>query len=446
MEKKILLIFIVLLCAKISINAQHISIDSLRIPKQEVVTAQVAKLAHELGLTKEQQRQAYNVLMRAANNKNTPDNNLTFDHDLMKLLTSKQKQRFYKLREWDKQNSIDKNTPSLKSVATAQYTLTLNDTAVIKDVQLIKNNYPGNENWANKNYKTATRLCAHAWTFHGYPMYRRTVMKFILDAIPANSQIVSALLYFYSDPTITSPSSANGNSQLSGSNEFYIEKITENWGENTVTWNNQPASTVTDRILVPASTSTTENIQIDITDMVQQWVNQPDSNYGFKMFLKTEARYRARNYGSTDHPNTAIHPKLVIEYNGPSFKFTYDDSGNRTDRNVIILANNLKSAKSTSINIEKPELEKPIVSSIGGFTITLFPNPTQGDVSLKLSGDSIPERIIYKVFNAGGSMVCNGLLNSSTLQKVPLASQPMGIYILMVQYGDKTKTWKIIKK
>lgn len=444
MKERIVFILIVFLCVKISINAQHIRADSLRVATYEIAKAQVAKLTHELTLTENQQKQVYTFLLKSINSKTGIDD--AFSVELFRILTSRQKSVYLKLQELDKQCA--KKVTLLKGAksTTAQNTLTLDDASVIKDAMIGLNNHPNGSQSANNNYNTFPRICMQAWTYSGATMFKRTVMKLLLGDIQVGSQIVSATLYLYSDPTVTSTSAANGNSQLSGSNAFYIEKITENWDDNTVTWNNQPASTTTDRILVPASTSTTENIQIDMTDMVQQWVNQPDSNYGFKMFLQTEVRYRSRNYGSMEHSNAAIHPKLVVEYNGPSFKFTYDNSGNRKGRNVIILANNLKSAKGSSINIEKPEFEKPVVSSIGEFTITLFPNPTRGDVSLKLNGDSIPERTIYKVFNAGGSMVCNGLLNSSTLQKVPLASQPTGVYILIVQYGDKTKTWKIIKQ
>jgi hypothetical protein len=114
---------------------------------------------------------------------------------------------------------------------------------------------------ANTNYGTLNRITSTAWTASGYKTTGRTLMYFNLSAIPARSTIQSATLYFYSDPTITGSSLEIGNSQLSGSNAFYLEKVIQEWDEYTVTWNNQPTTTTTSRIWVGPSTSTTENKQ-----------------------------------------------------------------------------------------------------------------------------------------------------------------------------------------
>jgi hypothetical protein len=165
----------------------------------------------------------------------------------------------------------------------------------------------------NTNYATYSHFAATAWT-NGGADYKRTLVKFNLSSIPAGVTIQSAKLYLYSDPTVTSSSAWNGNSQLSGSNAIYFEKVTGNWSETAVTWNNQPATTTTGRIWYPASASTTENIQVDITSFVQGWVNSPATNYGLKMRLENEAYYRSRTYASENHSNSSIRPKLVITY------------------------------------------------------------------------------------------------------------------------------------
>jgi pimeloyl-ACP methyl ester carboxylesterase len=168
----------------------------------------------------------------------------------------------------------------------------------------------------NTNYATYSHFAATAWT-NGGADFKRTLVRFNLSSLPAGVTIQSAKLYLYSDPTVTSSSAWNGNSQLSGSNAVYFEKVISNWSETAVTWNNQPATTTTGRIWYPASTSTTENIQVDITSFVQGWVNSPTTNYGLKMRLENEAYYRSRTYASENHSNTVIRPKLVITYITP---------------------------------------------------------------------------------------------------------------------------------
>ena len=452
MIKKNIFLYLIFICVTTVVNAQYFTTDSLRVKKSEIVEAQIAKLTHELNLTENQQKQVYGLLLKRMNREISSDE--AFKNELFRILTTKQKSVFLRLQELDKQSAKNVvNLNSLKSTQTttaAQNSLTLNDASVIKDAMIGLNNHPNGSQTAYNNYSTYPRVSMHAWTYSGATMFKCSVMRFLFDEIPLGSHVVSATLYFYSDPTITSPSSAEGNSQLSGTNEFYIERITEAWNDLTVTWNNQPATTTDNRLLIPASVSTTENIQINMTDMVQYWVDKPELNYGIKMFLQTEVRYRSRNYGSMEHTNTSIHPKLVIEYDGPSFEFVYDDSGNRKSRQVIIIPNSLKSASVNSEPISESFNElnqvQPVKSSLGEFKISIYPNPTHGDLNLKLTGDTIPEKIIYKVFNTSGSMVCNGLLNSSVLQNIPIGSMPSGVYILIVQYGDNKKTWKIIKQ
>ncbi|MEM1406719.1 MAG: DNRLRE domain-containing protein [Bacteroidota bacterium] len=202
----------------------------------------------------------------------------------------------------------------LSNLSYSQQTVTITTGSKWTDVLVFNSTKPGHEHVPNTNYSTYPRLMASAWTQSGSPDYRRTLLKFDLSEIPANATIQSATLYFYSDPNVTASNAWNGNSQLSGSNAVYLEKITQNWNSSTVTWNNQPPSTTSDRVWVGPSTSTTENLTIDIQGLVQDWVANPASNYGVKMRLETEVRYRARNYIGTDHTNTGLHPKLVISY------------------------------------------------------------------------------------------------------------------------------------
>lgn len=199
----------------------------------------------------------------------------------------------------------------------AQQTITITG-GDIHDAAIFRNTRAGQENSANINYGSLPRISAVAWTNSGSPSYFRTLLDFNLTAIPEGSSIQSATLYLYSDPARSGSSDANGNSQLSGSNAFYLEKVTTEWDEFTVTWNNQPATTTTDRIWVGPSTSTTENRQVDLTSTVQGWLNDPVSNNGLKMILENEVHFRSRNYASTNHSNSSLHPRLVVTYTPPS--------------------------------------------------------------------------------------------------------------------------------
>ncbi len=161
----------------------------------------------------------------------------------------------------------------------AQTTVTIGSGTDFTDVMLYKSNQ--NLSIENTNYYNQARNLASAWTSGGSPTFFRTLFRFNLSNIPSGAVIQSATLYLYSDPTSTTVGPTS-NSPTSGSNSVYFEKVASNWGETAVTWNNQPATTTTGRIWQSASTSATENIQVNVTSFVQDWVNSPSANYGMR--------------------------------------------------------------------------------------------------------------------------------------------------------------------
>ena len=420
--------------------------DSLRVVKEDVINTYLTKISRELVLSNEQQEQIRTLMIGMIEVQ--PFNKTS--QDLFTILTDKQKEIFLRLIEIDEKSSeniVAKSTLKSTAISTASYTLILDDPSEFIDARLCYNENPSYSYSNDYVYNAYPRDNAVAWTNGGYPMKFRTVLKFVLNDIPIGSEITSATLYFYSDPTQTSSSSADGNSQLSGSNAFYIERITQNWSDQTVTWNNQPSSTIENRLLIPASTSTTENIQIDLTNMVQNWVDAPSYNYGIKMFLQTESYYRSRNYGSMEHANTSIHPKLVVEYDDiQTIEYVYDAAGNRTSQQKIIIPNPLKSAQMLDEdNLQAKNIE-PIESNWGDMDITIFPNPTIGNISVQIEGSELSGKILYQIYNSYGVEINNGFITGSGISIIPITSLPSGVYVLTLQINESKKTWKIIKQ
>jgi len=121
-------------------------------------------------------------------------------------------------------------------------------------------------------------------------------VRFNLSQIPSGATITSATLYLYSDPAVSSGDIHNNNTSHIGSNAVYFQRITQSWNTNTVTWNNQPASTTSGRVYIGESTAYNENIQVNLTSMVQYWVDNPSQNHGMLMKLASEIKYSSRNY------------------------------------------------------------------------------------------------------------------------------------------------------
>lgn len=162
----------------------------------------------------------------------------------------------------------------------------------------------------NTNYGNNTQLSANAWTFNGSVGTVRSVLEFDLSSIPPGAIVTSAELSLYG---IGNNSGFGGHSTLSGTNEAWIQRITSSWNESTVTWNSQPSSTTLNQVSLVASVGSDDDyLDMDVTALVQDMVNL--GNYGFLLRLQTEQHYRRLNFGSSDHPDASLRPKLLVTY------------------------------------------------------------------------------------------------------------------------------------
>ncbi len=167
----------------------------------------------------------------------------------------------------------------------------------------------------NSNFKNHNEMYACAWTYGGDLALYRGLIKFPLPTMPASYIIDSATLYFYYNNT----SSNYGHSFYPSSpyplqNEAMIHRIIQNWDVNTVTWNNQPLFTNLNAVSIPITSTQTQNLKLDVTQLINDTYLNPSSSFGFMFKLVDEAYYRSQLYASSNHANPALHPKLVICY------------------------------------------------------------------------------------------------------------------------------------
>ena len=164
------------------------------------------------------------------------------------------------------------------------------------------------------NYPNEIELASRAWTISSVPTNWRSVFKFNLSCIPPNAIIQHASLsLFYATQN------GFGNQQqesLTSSNESVVQRVTSAWAENTVTWNNQPSATTADEVILPQSTSPTQDYtNLDVTAMVQSMVST--TNNGFLLKLTNETYYANLLFASGDNPDSSRHPLLEVTFTVP---------------------------------------------------------------------------------------------------------------------------------
>jgi hypothetical protein len=164
----------------------------------------------------------------------------------------------------------------------------------------------------NSNFNYQNELEIAAWTDQGYTVIRRSLIRFKnLTKVPDTAHVVSAKLYLYGlNSSIEMP---QGNS---GDNPCYVERVITSWDENTVTWNNQPLITQSNRVVLGPSTSQWGyNAVIDVTLLVKPMIKYPAKNYGFRISLQSESIYRSIGFYTSENTDSHKRPKLVITYN-----------------------------------------------------------------------------------------------------------------------------------
>ena len=167
---------------------------------------------------------------------------------------------------------------------------------------------PGSE---NTNYGDIIMTYAFAWTFGGIPGTLRTYLDFDLSFIPDSATILSASLTLTADSTGTFPF---GHSTLSGSNDAYCRRVTSSWDEYTITWNNQPTATTANEVILPPSIAIDEDYIVDVSELVQDMIDDPANSYGFYLRLITEQYYRSLFFASSDNLDPWRWPKLQVCY------------------------------------------------------------------------------------------------------------------------------------
>jgi hypothetical protein len=295
--------------------------------------------------------------------------------------------------------SGDNPHPGKRPVLTVTYTvpstICLNLTLNSEDEDANVDNYvPAN------NYPNGIDYTSRAWTINGTPVTWRDLFKFNLQCIPSNAIVSSAYLsLFWAD---TNSLSNSQHQSLTSSDESVLQRVTSSWTENTVNWNNQPAATATDQVILPQSTSGTQDyLNNDVTAMVQQMVS--GTNDGFLLKLTNETFYAQMIFASGDNPHSDKHPLLQVCYTVP-----------------------------TGINE---------ISNENG--ITVFPDPATDEVTIKVANQNEEAKI--ELFNATGQKVGSWQFEAGNKEiKLNVKSFAEGIYFIKVSDGNSLFVKKLM--
>jgi PKD repeat protein len=202
------------------------------------------------------------------------------------------------------------------NVARSQDTLVLQPGPEGKDA-IITTNY-------SEPFGNYPNMFAMAGTHNGEPFVCRSLIEFDLSSLPADAYVIDARLSFY-----FANNPANPHTHF-GDNGGFLQRVITPWEEDSVTWFNQPETTIENMVRIPASESDTQDyVGMDVTVLIRDILNDPENSFGILFRLQVEEMYRRLMFASGDYEDPLKFPKLEIVYiicEPPVVDFEYEVS------------------------------------------------------------------------------------------------------------------------
>lgn len=114
-------------------------------------------------------------------------------------------------------------------------------------------------------------------------------------------------------------------------------------------------------------------------------------------------------------------------------EFTYDASGNRIKKEIILT------------KTRSAEASQPFFDQVDNQKIIIYPNPTRGQLMVEITDQSDILSGTLTVLNLKGQIVAKQTINQKQIN-LNISNEPSGTYILHININGKISTWKIIKR
>ena len=149
----------------------------------------------------------------------------------------------------------------------------------------------------------------------------RSLIRFNLDTLPKSAVIKKAVLILAYDIPIPFDNSFILNAGPSAGLAWYgavLQKVTEEWDENKVTWNNQPKTTEVNQVYLAPFIRNTNIIELDVTRLfvspANNSVETSSPDYGIMFRLWPTEKFPGFRFASSDYERPAMRPKLILQY------------------------------------------------------------------------------------------------------------------------------------
>jgi len=134
---------------------------------------------------------------------------------------------------------------------------------------------------------------------------------------------------------------------------------------------------------------------------------------------------------------------IFISGKAQTVSYTYDASGNRETR-TIVMGGGLKSEVSQNEEMDKDE-EEIFQETLGEMTLTIYPNPTTGKLSVRFDNKPGDVKTSVTVYDLNAKIICRKT-NIPETSEIDLSQEPAGNYILVIRVGEQVSRWQVVKQ
>ena len=145
---------------------------------------------------------------------------------------------------------------------------------------------------------------------------------------------------------------------------------------------------------------------------------------------------------------------IALNLFSQSIVFSYDEDGNMESRYMFTLRSAQVSEQidevdeideiNEQIDEIKPEIKEIFSVALANQQITIYPNPTQGEIYVEIAPLNSKEENLMRLFDSSGRLIETKKIESERTHLT--ISGSAGVYFLNIHLGTNTSKWKIIKQ
>lgn len=123
--------------------------------------------------------------------------------------------------------------------------------------------------------------------------------------------------------------------------------------------------------------------------------------------------------------------------------YSYDAAGNNTAR-TIVLSSHAATKRSNRQAQPAETVPSPLVDQLGGQRVAIYPNPTQGQLLVEITGGDIAD-VQALLLDQQGKRLLADRVQGNRLE-LDLSPFPAGTYLLVLHHAGGGRNYKIIKQ